>query len=134
MAGPPPDARLLKRLRDDLGWSIRRAARRADVSDGTWRNYESARRSIVRAADTLARMVQAVGGTNVQLLEAGRGDAAVCLQQLPPLPPDPEDIGAQLAEALGRLERVEREMDELKRRGGTLGTNGGVGPRARNAV
>jgi transcriptional regulator with XRE-family HTH domain len=130
VAGPPPEARLLRRGRDALGWSIRKAAKRADVSEGSWRLYEGARK-VQRMPGMLARMAQAVSVTAEQLAGADRGDAADQLTHLPPLPPDPEDQTQMLQDALARLEQLENELRAIKRDGAH--TEEGEPPDARAA-
>jgi hypothetical protein len=60
--------------------SIRKAAARAGIADGTWRRIESAR-DITRPAPTVAAMAAVVGLTPGQLIDAGRPDAAGALSQ-----------------------------------------------------
>lgn len=113
MAGAPSEARLLKQAREGLEWSIRRAARQAQVSEGTWRKYESPD-ACMRTSDTLASMAQAVGVTPVELHEADRDDAALHLQSLPRPAPDAANLAERLAYALSDLRRAEREIEAVR--------------------
>lgn len=77
----PPEAVLIERHRTERGLSIREAARRAAVSDGTWRRIEGDR-DVARPPDTLAQMAAVIGIVPSELTEAGRPDAAGALQKI----------------------------------------------------
>jgi transcriptional regulator with XRE-family HTH domain len=59
---------------------VREAARRAGISDGTWRRIESGA-DVERKASTVAAMAAVLGITPGQLVAAGRRDAAGALEQ-----------------------------------------------------
>jgi len=80
-ATPPPEAVLIAERREERGLSIREAARRAGLSDSTWRRIESTR-DVARPAETLAQMAGALGIVPGELAEAGRADAAGALQKI----------------------------------------------------
>lgn len=79
---PPPEAALIASRRERLGMPKREAARRAGVSEGTWRRIESGRADIARPPGTLAAMAAVLGITPHELAAAGRRDAAGALEQL----------------------------------------------------
>lgn len=118
MSGPPPEARLLREYRERQGLSIREAARRADVSEGSWRGYESSRRAVRRMPHTLAVMARVVGISDADLQRASRHDAAAELAALPPLPAEPvsqEELLRQMQERLDELERGFRSLQRPAR-------------------
>ena len=73
----PPEAELLRARRGDM--SIREAARRARISDGTWRRLE---RDPGRPPAPLARAASVLGVTPAELAAVGRADAARSLERL----------------------------------------------------
>lgn len=89
---PPPEAVLIEKLRRGIkpSLSIRRAAERAEVSEGRWRQIEKGYQQVgqdVQVAaqarpETLARMARVVGATPEALTGAGRDDAAQALRAL----------------------------------------------------
>lgn len=83
---PPSVASLLKQHREDLGISIREAARRASayakVSEGTWRRYEQAHAEVTRDDVKLAAMAAVLSISPAGLAGAGRPDAARQLETL----------------------------------------------------
>lgn len=79
----PPVAQLIYEHRLTMGISIREAARRAGISDGSWRRTEGPR-DIVRTAETLARMAAVTGVTGDQLTGAGWPQAAEILVTIAP--------------------------------------------------
>jgi len=89
---PPPEALLLRAARESRRprkLSMRAAARRADVSETTWRHVEagSEPRGNMRfpyraGAATLARMALAVGLTAERLDNAGRPDAGAVVREM----------------------------------------------------
>lgn len=83
---PPSVASLLKQHRENLGLSIREAARRASVyakvSEGTWRRYEQPHAVVTRDDMKLAAMAAALSISAEDLTAAGRPDAASALQAL----------------------------------------------------
>lgn len=125
---PPPEARLIERLRKDLvpPLSMREAARRAGISVATWTQNEQGYRKVTQhvvipitaTAEKLARMALVVGATPEQLREAGREDAAVMLAKIIEAGPDPGD---QLAEAIrlssGLTDLQKQVLIELVQRG-----------------
>jgi transcriptional regulator with XRE-family HTH domain len=81
MAGPPPESQLIRQHRERLGLSVREAARRAGISEGSWRRTEGPGRK-TRTAATVAAMAAAVGATPPELEARGRPDAAVILARI----------------------------------------------------
>ncbi len=87
---PPPWGLLISQALKRSGLSARKAASRAGLSEGRWRQITSGYQNVsagvyapVRGpADTLARMAQVVGVTPEQLDEADRPDAAEELRAL----------------------------------------------------
>jgi transcriptional regulator with XRE-family HTH domain len=71
----PPEAAIIQAKRTQMRLSIREAARRAGISEGSWRRTESPGHR-TRTATTVALMAEAVGVTAAELELAGRGDAA----------------------------------------------------------
>lgn len=66
--------------------------------------------------DTLARMAQAVGVTPELLEEAGRGDAAEELRELPPAqPPEDENRDAVVERLAAHVAEQQAQIDELQR-------------------
>ena len=109
----PPEVELIRAARLRRGLSIREAARRAGISEGSWRRTESPGRK-TRTPDTVARMASVVGVTADQLAGVRRPDAAETLARLgEPRTATPEemeravrDTEAALEEALARLRRL----------------------------
>lgn len=105
---PPPWGALLTKALSRAKLSAREAARRADISEGRWRQIAGGYQVVsagvyapVRGpADTLARMAAVVGVTPAQLRRAGRPDAASALAA--------EAQDAEMSQEL--LQRV-RELD-----------------------
>lgn len=96
---PAPEAKLIRDHREKRELSRREAARRAGISEGSWRRSEGDR-DVVRTAETIARMAMAVGVTPAELVAAGRADAAGLLHlrlvdRVSAEPGLPEAIGAQ---------------------------------------
>lgn len=81
---PPPWGRLITQALQRSGMSARKAAKKAGMSDGRWRQITSGYQNVsagvyapVRGpAETIARMAQVVGLTPGELEKAGRPDAA----------------------------------------------------------
>lgn len=87
----PPEARVIDAAQKAAvpKLSIRKAAERAGISEGRWRQivkgYQgtgTGRLPVVAPDETIARMALAVGVTDSQLGEAGRPQAAEVLRQL----------------------------------------------------
>jgi transcriptional regulator with XRE-family HTH domain len=84
---PPPWGALLTEALAGAQLSARKAARRAGISEGRWRQIASGYQIVSPGvyapvhgpADTLARMAAAVGVTPAQLTDVGRPDAAKVL-------------------------------------------------------
>jgi hypothetical protein len=84
---PPPWGALLTKALADAQLSARKAAGRAGISEGRWRQIASGYQVVSPGvyapvhgpAQTLARMAAAVGVSPAQLTEAGRPDAAKAL-------------------------------------------------------
>ena len=81
----PPVAQLIWEQRTRLGLSIRQAAARAGISEGSWRRTES-NRELTRTPQTIARMAGAVGITGDQLAGLGWPAAAGILAGPEPRP------------------------------------------------
>jgi transcriptional regulator with XRE-family HTH domain len=87
---PPPESVLIRDARKRARLSGREAARRAELSEGRWRQIENGYQSVTRGvfaespgpAETVARMAQVVDLTPEMLEEAGRADAAEELRRL----------------------------------------------------
>jgi transcriptional regulator with XRE-family HTH domain len=84
---PPPEGQAIEAARTRARLSIREAARRAEMSEGRWRQivrgYHLAAGVVVPdygPDDTIARMAHAVGLTPTDLTKAGRPDAAAILR------------------------------------------------------
>lgn len=115
---PPPEARLITRLRQEQvpSLSMREAARRAGISAALWTQNEQGYRKVTPAvtipiratADKLAAMALVVGATPDQLREAGRDDAAGILAKLIDAGPDP---AAQMIEQI----RASRDFTERQK-------------------
>lgn len=90
---PTPEGKLLQSATKRAGLSARRAAEKAGLSEGRWRQivhgYQTVSKGthipVVGRAETLATMAQAVGVTPEQFEEAGRQDAADELRNLSPI-------------------------------------------------
>lgn len=85
----PPEARLIRLVREAAGIKIADAAQRAGISKARWSQVESGfemrfgRRKPVRARDgTLAHMAAAIGLSPSRLEEAGRPLAAEVLREM----------------------------------------------------
>ncbi|MFC4912547.1 hypothetical protein [Actinomadura gamaensis] len=100
-----------------LGWSIRRAARESEYSEGRWRQvvkgYEGRGGGAVRAvhasADTLASMAQTLDLSPEQLDGVGRPDAAEKLRELIAR----NDLRASVLRDLGDDPEVLAALDRL---------------------
>ena len=89
---PPPEGALIEAARRDAGLSVREAARRAQISEGWWRQVVKGYQTLsgggyglVRdvPAATIARMARAAGVEPEQLATAGeRPDAAQAMREL----------------------------------------------------
>ncbi len=98
----PPEGRLIADAADRMNLSLRKAADRAGISYGRWRQIVTGCQNVspgsfaaVHApAKTLAKMAAVVGVTPAQLAEAGREDAAEALARLQ----SPEAAAPELAE------------------------------------
>jgi transcriptional regulator with XRE-family HTH domain len=83
--GPPPEAVLIKELREKPPhMSQREAADQAGISHSHWRQIESGERRYtgIRYVKTAARMARVVGGTPDEFRRIGRGDIAGELEVL----------------------------------------------------
>ena len=112
MATRPPIAHLIYEQRIRAGLSIRQAAARAGISEGSWRRTES-NRKLTRTNETIARMASAVDLTGEQLARAGWPQAAEILATLsqPPAAAEPladDDVRTKLID-------LEAKLDELLR-------------------
>jgi len=126
-SAPPPEARLISRLRQERvpPLSMREAARRAGMSPALWTQNEQGYRKVTQAViipiratdDKLAAMALVVGATPEQLREARRDAAAVMLDKL--LAAGADENG-QLIEAVSQSrdfsERQKRALIEMIRR------------------
>lgn len=116
---PPPEARLIGRLREEMvpTISMREAARRAGFSVATWTQIEQGYRKVARSLvipingtpEKVARMALVVGATPEQLAGTGRGDAAAILEKLIAAGPSAD---GQLAEAV----RLSRDFNDAQKR------------------
>src|SRR5580700_9701840 len=87
---PPPEAVLIRLVRQAAGITVDAAAARAGISKARWTQVETGREKrkdgyhpAVAPAGTLARMARAVPGvTPERLEEAGRPDAAEVLREI----------------------------------------------------
>lgn len=81
---PSPAARLIEQRRKARGMSIREAAKRAELSEGRWRQIakgyqqlaQGARAPVTTPPATIARMAMAVGATSDELVAVGERDVA----------------------------------------------------------
>ena len=101
MPGRPPEARLIRERRLRLDLSAREAARRARISEGSWRRTEGPR-DLTRTPATIARMAQVTGITPAELESRGRPDAARVLAGLPP-PQQPDGAAPVTRDELNAL-------------------------------
>jgi hypothetical protein len=84
---PPPWGALLTKALAGVQLSARKAARRAGISEGRWRQIASGYQVVSSGvyapvhgpAETLAKMAAVAGVTPAQLTDAGRPDAAAAL-------------------------------------------------------
>lgn len=124
---PPPEAKLITRLREDKvpSLSMREAARRAGMSAALWTQNEQGYRKVTPAvtipiratADKLADMALVVGATPAQLRDAGRDDAAGILQKLIDAGPDPaEELVGKINASRDFTERQKRALIDMVRR------------------
>lgn len=113
----PPEGRLLEQLRKSHRprLSMRKAADRAGLSEGRWRQIENGYQTVtagqqiaVRApAETLAHLVHALGGNRDQLADVGREDAAVEFDEIAPIEDRPLPPGvADSPERVAKREHV----------------------------
>lgn len=119
---PPAEAELIATAQKRSRLSNRKAAKRAGMSEGRWRQIIQGYQTVsgvhvpVRApADTLARMAHAVGGVAPeQLAVVGREDAAEELRTLPLTGGSQSDESTveRLETRVARLERELAERDE----------------------
>jgi transcriptional regulator with XRE-family HTH domain len=84
----PPVVQEIYERRIRLDYSIREAARRAGISEGSWRRTESDRK-LKRTDETIARMAAAVGMTEDDLTARGWPAAAQILATLRAPAPEP---------------------------------------------
>jgi transcriptional regulator with XRE-family HTH domain len=100
MPASPPEAALIRAAREAIydgeGLSRRAAARRARISEGTWRNLEDGK--VRTPAGNLAAAALVVGVTPSQLSDAGRRDAAGALEQLTAQRAAAPDVAAVMGE------------------------------------
>jgi hypothetical protein len=90
---PPPWGTLITAGRRRAGLSAREAARRAEISEGRWRQITGGYQVVSPGvyaqvhgpASTVAKMAAVAGVTPAQLEKAGRPDAATLLAQLRPV-------------------------------------------------
>lgn len=113
----PPVAQLIYEHRIKTGLSIRQAAARAGISEGSWRRTESPRK-LTRTPETIAKMAGAVGVTGDQLEAAGWQQAAEVLAALDQPAPAAEPVSyADLVRLVDRQEvaiaRLERNIDRI---------------------
>lgn len=91
----PPEAQLIYEHRKAMRLSIREAARRAGISEASWRRTEGSR-ELVRTAQTLARMGRVTGVQPQRFTAIGRQDAAEEMERQltgpPPLDPRMEEL------------------------------------------
>lgn len=113
----PPEARVIDAAQKAAvpKLSIRKAAERAGISEGRWRQivkgYQgtgTGRLPVVAPDETIARMALAVGVTDSQLDEAGRPEAAEVLRQLLATSEQPDVELTQVS--------TDRLLSEIRRR------------------
>ncbi len=110
---PPPWGKLISDALKRSGLSARKAAQRAGMSDGRWRQITSGYQNVSRGvfapvqgpAETVARMAQVVGATPEQLEGAGRADAAEELRTL---------LGAREPSHRELIDDLRAKLDELR--------------------
>lgn len=108
--------------------SARKAAGRAGMSEGRWRQIVKGYQTVsagthapVRGpAETVARMAEVVGVTPEQLEQADRADAADELRTLLDARAPADDLAARVAELRAEADRLEREADRLDAAGDTV--------------
>lgn len=118
-----PEGKLIGEAQRRSPLSQRQAATRAGISENHWRNIvkgystisAGVRAPIRGAADTVARMAQAVEVTPEQLAEADREDAAEELRALPPAEPPEEDRDAVVERLTAQYAAQQAQIDELQR-------------------
>jgi transcriptional regulator with XRE-family HTH domain len=87
---PPPEGELIRSALAQTGLSARKAAKKAGISEGRWRQivngYQVAAKGVyipvVGSPERVAAMAKAVGVPPEDLAKAGRGDAAEKLAKL----------------------------------------------------
>lgn len=89
------------------GLSIRQAAAKAGISEGSWRRTEGPRK-LTRTPETIARMAAAVGVTGGQLVKAGWPQAAQVLTAIGQAPAEPEPGYAGLVRQIAELQEQQR--------------------------
>lgn len=109
----PPEGQLIAAALKRMKMSQREAARRADISEGRWRQIVNGYQTVsgshvpVRGpADTVARMAHVALITPEQLEDAGRPDAAEELRQITPPPQEKATISLAALAAI-----VEKTVD-----------------------
>lgn len=116
---PPPEARLIAAALKRSGLSIREASRRADLSEGRWRQIMNGYQTVSAGVhipvsgppDTVARMARVAGVRVDELGNAGRPDAAMMLQDMSARPEGEGELGDDFD---ARIEAIRR--DPVKRR------------------
>jgi hypothetical protein len=139
---PPPWGTLITAGIRRAGLSAREAARRAEISEGRWRQITGGYQVVSPGvyapvhgpAGTVAKMAAVAGVTAAQLEQAGRADAAAELVQQPVRSAEDEellrrvrsldrdealDLLAEIALRLGISVRPASAVDESERRYGT---------------
>lgn len=119
---PPAEATLIATAQKSSRLSNRKAAKKAGMSEGRWRQIIQGYQTVsgvhvpVSApAETLARMAQVVGATPDQLVEAGRDDAAEALDARSPIDGPQSDDSSTVAQLETRVARLEQELAERER-------------------
>lgn len=126
--GRPPEARLIAAALKRSGLSGRKAAERAGISEGRWRQIVNGYQTpsakiqipVIAPPDTLARMAQVVKVTPEQLEEAGRRDAAEVLRELGEYkePTESDPTISEIAERISVLEQqVAKLLAQLRKEG-----------------
>ena len=109
----PPIAQMIYEQRLRLGLSIRQAASRAGISEGSWRRTEGERK-LKRTDETIAKMAGAVDVTAAQLAALGWHGAAKILVTLSQ-PAAPAPVPLTDAELRATMSDLKATLNEVLR-------------------
>jgi transcriptional regulator with XRE-family HTH domain len=116
----PPVAQLIYEARLRTGLSIRQAADRAGISEGSWRRTEGTR-NLTRTPGTVAKMASVVAVTGDQLAAAGWSGAAEILDALTRMKEQPvsDDAARGFDELVRRYDALsqshQKQSEQLSR-------------------